>query len=82
MYEDVKTEESQLVRKTWVDINSIDTAEDIKILDRITNMCDPFRIIKECDSRAKLERKSEEQRVKSISVKKSKLTDKINTLVF
>lgn len=33
-------------RKNWVDINSLDTSEDIKILDRITNMCDPFRIIK------------------------------------
>lgn len=69
-------------KKNWVDINSLDTSEDIKILDRITNMCDPFRIIKECNSRQKIDRRSEEPRVKSISVKKSKLTDKINNLVF
>jgi len=54
VYDDVKTEESHIHRKNWIDINSIDTTEDIKILDRITTMCDPFRIIKDCNSKKKI----------------------------
>lgn len=70
-------------RKHFIDMNSIDTTEDIRILDRITNMCDPFRIIRDCSDGARRGKGKDEHRGKSISAsKRSKLTDKINTLVF